>query len=140
MVVESDFEHTRKEIAVLDHTSALGGFDYRAVFRRHFKKLLVGRLLVLYAAQQPAAVSAHLAGVERNALFLCHSERNGLELVQEFLAAERSAADSDSAEHFRLVAHAYLTKLYANLEDTCKALYKLPEINALGGGVEEQHL
>ena len=46
------------------------------------------------------------------------------------MTAQRSAADADSAQNLRLVAHADLAQLDPRFENTCKILYQLSEIHS----------
>ena len=56
--------------------------------------------------------------VERQRLLLCHFYRHRLKLAEERRAAERSAAYSQAAQHFRLITHAYLAELDTGAVDS----------------------
>ena len=65
-------------------------------------------------------------------------ERKGDWMTQEAGAAERSPADAQTAQHFRLVPHADLPQLDAGTEHPGQLLYQLAEIYPpIGGKVEE---
>ena len=70
--------------------------------------MLVGVLLVFKTAHQSAAGAAYFYWIQRQALLLCHFYRNRLKVAEKGLAAKRSAADAEAAEHFGFVSHAYL--------------------------------
>ena len=117
---------------------ALAGLHYRPYLRGDPQQILIGVLLVLQAAHQPAAGPAYLGGIERKPLLLRHLDGNRLKLPQEAGAAERSPADAQTAQHFRLVPYADLAQLDAGTEHPGQFLYQLAEIYPpIGGKVEE---
>ena len=77
-----------------------------ALARRH-----VELVLVLEAAEQPAAAAGDLGRVEREVLVLGEREADGRELGEPGGAAVLPAAAADAAEPGRLVAHADLPEL-----------------------------
>ena len=119
---------------------AVLGLDERAVFRHMLQQILIRLLLIPQAAHQPPACAGDLYRVERHRLCFRHLGADGLEVVQKLVAAERPPADAETAEHFRLVAHADLPQLDARAEHAREVFYQLAEVHAPVGGEEEEDL
>jgi len=63
-------------------------------------------------------------------LLFCHFDRYRLKFSCCGCAAYDASADADSAYGFRLIPHAYLTKLDSCLEHRSKVFDKIPEIDS----------
>ncbi len=125
----------------VDHRALAGGSVDEGIHLRHeLHELLVGVLLIFKAAHKPAAGSGDLCGVEGKALSLRHFYADGLEIIEKLGAAERPAADAETAKHTRLIADADLPKLDAGLEHPGEILDELAEVDAAVRGEEEQDL
>ena len=129
-----------QQVDVRDRAAAVGRIDEGFRLRAGAQQVLVCLLLVVQAAHQPSAGTRDFGGVKTEILRLCHFDRDGLEVVQKFTAAERATADAQAADHLCLVAHADLPQLDPCAENGGKALDQLAEIHAPVGGKEEEDL
>ena len=90
--------------------------DRGAEGRRLLVELLVQRVLVLQAAQQPPAGAGDLQRVDRQVLVLGHAHADRLEVLEERGAAQVAPARPDAALDAGLVARAELAELDAGAE------------------------
>ena len=123
-----------------DHAHAVRGHDVLAHPRHALEGLLVGVLLVLQAAHEPAAQAGDLRRIQRQVLLLRHLDGHRLEVAQERAAADGPPAGAQTAQHLRLVAHADLAQLDAHLEHAGQILHQLAEVHAAVGGEIEDDL
>ena len=130
---DAHLDHLLDGVDLGDHAHAVGGHDVLAHPGNALERLLIGVLLVLQAAHQPAAQAGNLGGVQREVLLLGHLDGHGLEVAQERAAADGPAAGAESAQHLRLVAHADLAQLDAHFEHRGQILHQLAEVHAAVG-------
>ena len=101
-------------------------------------QVLIGLLLILQAAHEPAAGAGNLGGVQGEVLGLGHLDGDRLELPQKGVAAEGTAADSQAPQHLGLIPNADLPQLNPGVEDRGQALHQAPEVHPSVGGEEEE--
>ena len=140
MVLHADLDALAQQVHLDDGAAAVGRIDEGFRLRRGLDEVLIGLLLVFEAAHEPPASAGDLGGVQTEVLRLGHLDGDGLEIVEEFLAAERTAAHAESADHLGLVAHADLPELDARAEGGRQILDQLAEVHAALGREEEQDL
>ena len=97
-------------------------------------RLDVQRVLVLQAAQQPAARARDAQRVQRQVLVLRHPDRYGLEVLEERRTAQVMPARSDPALHAGLVPRGELAQLDAAGQRRAKIAYQGAEVDAMRGG------
>ena len=123
-------------------------FTTLAVFQRYLLtdvrqfliQPLIGALFIFQTAHQTAADTADLHRIQREILLLRHLDRYRRKIRQKRLAAQRPAADADSAENLGLVAHTDLPQLDTRLEHRREIAHQLTEINPSVRGKIIQHL
>ena len=140
MILHTDSDALAQQIDLDDRPAAVRRIDEGLHLRRGLDEILIGLLLVFQAAHEPAARAGDLRRIQTEILRLCHFDGNRLEIVEEFLAAEGSAAHAESADHLGLVAHADLPQLDASTEDGGQILDQLAEVHTAVRREEEQQL
>lgn len=138
--VEPDFDNAFEHRRIRHRALSFGRIDGRADARGDALQFLIRVLLVFQAAHQPAAGPRDFGGIHRKPLFFRHFDRDRLEIVQKGGAAERFAADAETAEHFCLVAYADLAQFDAGAERRGEVLDKFAEIDPAVGGEKEDDL
>ena len=108
--------------------------------RGHPAQLLICLLLIFQAAHQSAAGSGDFGRVEGQVLLLCHVDGHRLEIIQKRRAAQRPAADTQSAQYLCLIAHADLPQLNAGTEYRSQILDQFTEIHTAIRGEVKQYL
>ncbi|MBO5485652.1 MAG: hypothetical protein J5988_01800, partial [Eubacterium sp.] len=116
VVIQTDFYFFAQQIDSGHVAGAVGGVDKGVVLGHALDGVLIGVLFILETAHQSAAGAGDFGGVEAQVLGLCHFNGHGDELVQKLATAERTAANTDTAQHFCLVPDAHLAKLNAGAE------------------------
>ena len=140
MILHAHLDALPQEIDIRDGAAPVGRIDKGLILRRGAQKIFIGVLLVLEAAHQPPADAGNFGRIQAEILRLGHLDRDRLEIVEEFAAAEGPSADAESADHLRLVAHADLAQLNARAEYGGEVLDQLPEVHTPVGGEEEEQL
>ncbi len=95
---------------------------------------------MLQAAHQPAAYAGDLGGIQGQILLLCHLDGHRNKIRQMCMTTQRSAADADPSQNFRLVPHTDLPQFYAGLKHARQILHQLAEVDTTVRGEIEQHL
>ena len=95
---------------------------------------------MLQTAHQSSAHAGNFARIQGKVLLLRHLDGNRNKLGQMAVTAKHSAADADSAQNLRLVAHADLAQLDSRFKNACKVFYQLAEIHTSVRRKIEQNL
>ena len=139
-VVQTDGDLLPQQVHGADVAHPVGGVHEAFVLGHILGGLLVGVLLVLQAAHEPAAGPGDLGGVQAQVLGLGHLDGHGDELFQELAAAQGPAADAQAPQHLRFVPDADLPQLDPGPEHAGQVLHQLTEVHPALGGEKEDDL
>ena len=138
-VIEPDLDLFPEQIDAADVSDPVWGIDEALIFRHAGRGVLISGLFIFKAAHQSAAGPGNFRWIQAQVLCFSHFNGDGDKLVQELVAAQGSAADSDSAEHFRLIADADLSEFDSGAEDAGEVFDEFSEIDAAVCGKEEDN-
>ena len=140
MILHADSDALAQEVDLNDGSAPVRRVNKGLYLRRSLDEILIGLLLVFQAAHESAAGAGNLRRIQTEILRFSHLDGDRLEIVEEFLAAEGSAAYAESADHLGLVTHADLPKFNAGAENGGQVLDQFTEINAPVRREEKQKL
>ena len=135
-----DLDLCREWLGLYDHTLTVSSL-YDGAYRGGVSdSLLIGLVLVSETAEESAARTGYLRGIEREVLLLRHLDGHLYKVGEEARTAVLSTAYCESAHHLRLVADTDLAQLDTCMEGGCQILYKLSEVDSCFSGEVEDEL
>jgi hypothetical protein len=136
-VVEADKDELGQDLRVDDGAVAFGGADAGLLAGEALGEFFVGLVFVAEAAHEPAAAAADLEGIERGLLHLGGLHGDGLQDLEEVLAAAVLAAAFVVGGEACFVAGADLAELDAGAELGREGADEVAEVDAVFGEVVE---
>ena len=104
-------------------------------------QVFVSFFFIFQTTHQSAAYTGNLGRIQGQILFLCHLDGHRCELGQKCMTAQRSSADTDTAQNLGLIPDTDLTQFDSSTEHTCQIFYQFTEIDSsVCGKIKQQFI